>query len=62
LLSLLHNSSFLPIEDWLVNSLGTLGSNCRKTFTAELVRLLDGAGVPAALKVAWNDCFKAALG
>jgi len=56
-----HDISFLPVKDWLVNSLGTIGPSCRGIFTSEFLKLLDSPDVPANLKVAWNDQLKALL-
>lgn len=53
-----HDISFLPVKDWLVNCLGTIGHKARSIFTKEFVNLLDNREIPAALKVAWNDRVK----
>jgi hypothetical protein len=50
-----HDMSFLPIREWLVNCLGTIGSRCRPIFMDELLGLLDNPSIPAAVKVAFNE-------
>ncbi|CAK0740261.1 Restriction endonuclease, SacI family [uncultured Gammaproteobacteria bacterium] len=57
-----HELSFLPLKDWTVAILASLGPAGRAQFTAELLALLGGDDVPAALKVAWNDQIKAVIG
>lgn len=54
-----HDIAFLPLREWLVHSLGTVGPKCRAIFLEEIVGLLGRRDVPAALKVAWNDQIKA---
>ncbi len=50
-----HDISFLQIKDWLVHLLGALGIKGRKLFVNDFLQLLNEPGVPASLKVAWND-------
>lgn len=50
-----HEINFVQVNEWLLNNLATLGSKCRRTFTKELLALLDDRGVPASVKIAWND-------
>jgi hypothetical protein len=50
-----HDISFLPVADWLVHSLGTIGPRCRSQFITNFLALLRERDVPAALKLAWND-------
>jgi hypothetical protein len=57
-----HDVSFLQVKPWLVNSLGTLGARYRTIFTTEFLALMDNSGVPAVLKVGWNDLIKTLLG
>ena len=33
----------------------TIGPKCRAPFSANVIELLAGKGIPAAVKVAWND-------
>jgi hypothetical protein len=49
-----HDISFLPVKEWLINSLGTIGPRCRAMFTTNFLALLGSLDVPAALKLAWN--------
>jgi hypothetical protein len=49
-----HDVSFLDIKTWIVQVLGTVGTNCRQLFTRKFLDLLDQRSVPAALKVRWN--------
>jgi hypothetical protein len=50
-----HDISFLPVKDWLLSSLGTVGPRCRADFTLNFIRLLGAADVPVRLKLAWNQ-------
>jgi hypothetical protein len=50
-----HDISFLPVKDWLLSSLGTVGPRCRADFTLNFIRLLGAADVPVTLKLAWNQ-------
>jgi hypothetical protein len=56
-----HDISFLSVKEWLVNCLGTVGANCRRTFTDTFLGLLESSGSPVAIKVAWNEQIKALL-
>lgn len=56
-----HDISFLSVKDWLINSLGTIGTKGRVLFTKEFLKLLESSQVPAAIKVAWNDIVKGLL-
>src|ERR1700733_8540199 len=49
-----HDISFLPVKDWLVSTLGTVGPRCRAEFTVNFLALLGSPDVPATLKLAWN--------
>jgi hypothetical protein len=53
-----HDISFLNVEEWLRNSLATVGSKGRTTFTNEFVDLLDQQEMPSEMKVLWNDLIK----
>ena len=50
-----HDMSFLPVRNWLVNSLGTIGSRWRPAFVRHVLSLLQETSVPASLKLAWNS-------
>jgi hypothetical protein len=50
-----HEINFVPLTDWLVTVLMTLGSSGRKALTEKIIELLDSFDVPATMKVAWND-------
>ncbi len=49
-----HDVSFLDIRTWIVQVLGTIGTDCRQLFTRKFLDLLGERSVPAALKVRWN--------
>lgn len=49
-----HDISFLNIRSWIIQVLGTIGTDCRQLFTRKFLALLDQNSVPAALKVRWN--------
>lgn len=49
-----HDVSFLDIKTWIVQVLGTIGTDCRQLFSRKFLDLLDQRTVPAALKVRWN--------
>ncbi len=53
-----HDISFLHVEEWLKNCLGTVGPKGRATFTNEFVDLLDQQDIPSEMKVRWNDLIK----
>ncbi len=50
-----HDISFLPVKDWLVSTLGTIGPRCRAQLTVNFLAQLNSADVPVTLKLAWND-------
>ncbi len=54
-------SVFLPVAQWLVSCLATIGGSCRKLFTTKALALLEQPVVPAHVKVAWNDAHAALL-
>jgi hypothetical protein len=56
-----HEINFIRIEDWIITVLGTIGPRCRRLFTERFRELLGTRGVPAALKVAWNEQVRALL-
>jgi hypothetical protein len=53
-----HEINFVPVKDWIITTLTTIGPRCRAMFTVEFLKLLENRDVPAALKVAWNDQVK----
>jgi|ERR1041385_4388524 hypothetical protein len=50
-----HDINLIPVKDWILTILSTIGPRCRRIFTERFMELLGTKGVPAALKVAWND-------
>ena len=54
-----HEINFVPVKDWVLTTLATIGPRCRKIFTATILDLLDEHTIPSALKVAWNDQIRA---
>lgn len=50
-----HDISFLPIANWLVSCLGTIGPKCRRIFNEKTLALMDQPSVPAHVKIAWNE-------
>lgn len=56
-----HDINFLPVREWLVHSLATIGARCRPDFTVHVLALLRGRDVPASMKLAWNDKLRGLL-
>jgi len=54
-----HDINFLPIEDWLINCLATLGPGSRRVFEEEILDLLKAETTP--VKIAWNEAVKRLL-
>lgn len=50
-----HEINFLPVKDWIITVLTSLGTQGRSIFTGNLLTLLESKETPAAIKVAWND-------
>ena len=50
-----HDIDFLVIRDWVIITLGTLGTRGRSAFNAAMIDLLDSPDVPATLKMSWNE-------
>jgi len=50
-----HDIHFVSVKDWIITTLTTIGPRCRTMFTENVIKLLSAQGVPAAVKVAWND-------
>jgi len=49
-----HDINFLPLEEWLIHSLATIGGRYRPEFTGQVIGLLRNRDVPTGLKLAWN--------
>lgn len=50
-----HEINFVPVKDWVMTTLSTIGPRCRRIFTEAVLTLLRERAVPSTLKVAWND-------
>lgn len=50
-----HEVNFLEISDWMRMLLATMGKSGRAVFNRGLVRRLEAADIPPALKIAWNQ-------
>jgi hypothetical protein len=57
-----HEMNFVPLAGWLVHNLATIGPVCRSLFQAKMIELLGSQGVPAEIRVAWNDKMDEAIG
>ncbi len=57
-----HEMNFVPLVEWLVHNLATVGPACRSLFQAKMIELLGAQGVPAEMRVAWNDKMDEAIG
>lgn len=57
-----HEMNFVDLLPWLVHNLATIGPSCRAIFQAKMIELLSAAGVPAGIKVGWNNQMDAAIG
>ncbi|MBF6559304.1 MAG: hypothetical protein IVW56_03355 [Candidatus Binataceae bacterium] len=57
-----HEMNFVPLADWLVHNLATIGRTCRALFQAKMIELLSAQGTPAEIRVAWNDKMDEAIG
>src|ERR1039458_6717072 len=57
-----HEMNFVPLADWLIHNLATVGPACRALFQTKIIDLLVAPGTSAALLVAWNDKMDEALG
>ena len=56
-----HEINFVPVKDWVMTTLATIGPRCRRIFTEAVLALLRERTVPSALKVAWNDQIRALI-
>lgn len=57
-----HEINFVRLPDWLANNLATIGPKCRTLFQDNVIELLSATGVPAELKLAWNEMMEKAIG
>jgi hypothetical protein len=57
-----HEMNFVPLAGWLVHNLATVGPVCRSLYQAKMIELLGAQGVPAEIRVAWNDKMDEAIG
>jgi hypothetical protein len=54
--------NFVDLAPWLVHNHATIGPSCRAIFQVKMIELLSVPGVPADIKVGWNDQMDAAIG
>jgi len=57
-----HEMNFVPLAPWIRHNLATIGQTCRALFQSKMIDLLSGAGVPAQIRVAWNNKMDEAIG
>lgn len=57
-----HEMNFVPLAEWLIHNLATVGSSCRALFQSKMIELLEAQGTPAEIRVAWNDKMDEAIG
>jgi hypothetical protein len=57
-----HEMNFVLLAPWIVHNLATIGPQCRTLFQSKIVDLIMAAGVPAEIKVAWNNKMDVAIG
>jgi len=50
-----YDVNFVDIQEWLVNTLVTVGVEGRAHFQERMLQNLSGEDIPKALKVAWNE-------
>lgn len=50
-----HDINFVPVRDWIMTTLTSIGPKCRAKYTANLLALLSRKEVPATIKQNWND-------
>ena len=50
-----HEINFVPIRDWILTVMTTIGPRCRRIFTERFRALLGARTVPGTLKAAWNN-------
>jgi hypothetical protein len=56
-----HDINFVPVRQWLLDALVTVGARHRPAFTMHFVDLLRDKDVPASMKLAWNDNVRSLL-
>ena len=56
-----HDINFVPVRQWLLDALVTVGARHRPAFTAHFLDLLRDKDVPASMKLAWNDNVRSLL-
>jgi hypothetical protein len=57
-----HEMNFVPLAAWLIHNLATIGPKCRSLYQTKMIDLLGAQGVPAEIRVAWNDKMDEAIG
>jgi len=57
-----HDIGFVPVQDWLSNSLATIGSAGRERFIEHFLARLSSADIPAPMKLRWNDLVRGVAG
>jgi hypothetical protein len=57
-----HEINFVLLAPWLIHNLATVGPKCRALFQTKMIELLGSQGVPAEVRVAWNDKMDEAIG
>lgn len=57
-----HEMNFAILPGWLVDNLATIGPDCRTRFQDRMIEQLSAIGVPADLKLAWNEMMEKAIG
>ena len=56
-----YEINFMPVREWLLHTLVTVGSRYRPEFTVQVLALLREKDVPTAVKRAWNEKVRAVL-
>jgi hypothetical protein len=57
-----HDISFLPVKQWLLDGLATVGNRWRLRFAQHVLESLRGKDIPAGMKLAWNETVREILG
>jgi hypothetical protein len=57
-----HEMNFVPLAPWIRHNLATIGQASRAIFQGKMIDLLSVQGVPAEIRVAWNDKMDEAIG
>jgi hypothetical protein len=50
-----YDVNFVDLQEWLINTLATVGIKGRKHFQEGIIHHLSEDQVPKTLKVAWNE-------